>query len=65
MQGRVFALVLSVATLMSPLALLVAGPLSDVLDVRAWYWAGGSACILLGLLGFVLPPVMGIERAEG
>ncbi len=64
MQGRVFALILSAASLMSPLALLIAGPLSDVLDVRAWYWAGGVACILLALLGFMLPSVMNIERTE-
>ncbi len=61
MQGRVMSLVNSAATAMSPLGLLIAGPVSDVIGIRSWYLIAGLATIVMGLLGFSLPAVMHIE----
>ena len=61
MQGRVFALILSAATAMAPLGLVIAGPVSDVIGVRAWFWLAGLTCTGMGLLGFGLPVVLGFE----
>ncbi|MCS6992781.1 MAG: MFS transporter [Anaerolineales bacterium] len=61
MQGRVMSLVNSAATAMTPLSLLVAGPVSDVVGVRAWYLFGGLVCLLMGAAGFFLPVVMNVE----
>ena len=61
MQGRVFSLINSLATAMALLSLLVAGPISDGLGIRVWYWTGGSLCILMGLAGFFIPVVMNVE----
>jgi len=61
MQGRVFALILSAATALGPLGLLLAGPLADLVGVQPWFWVGGSVCALMGLVGFVLPPVYHFE----
>lgn len=61
MQGRVMSLVNSAATAMTPLSLLVAGPVSDVVGVRAWYLFGGLVCLLMGTAGFFLPVVMNVE----
>jgi len=61
MQGRVFALVLSAATALGPLGLLLAGPLTDRVGVQPWFWVGGSVCALMGLVGFLLPPVYHFE----
>lgn len=58
MQGRVFALILSAATAISPLSLILAGPLADTLGVRSWLWVGGGVCMLMGLAGFFIPTVM-------
>jgi MFS transporter, DHA3 family, macrolide efflux protein len=58
MQGRVFTLIGSLATAMSPLGLIVAGPVADALGVRAWFVIGGAACILMGAVSFLLPAVL-------
>jgi DHA3 family macrolide efflux protein-like MFS transporter len=61
MQGRVLSLVGAGATAMSPLSLMVAGPISDWLGIRTWYLVGGGACILLAAAAFFIPAVMNIE----
>ncbi|MGE5249925.1 MAG: MFS transporter [Bacteroidota bacterium] len=65
MQGRVMALVSSFATAMTPLGLLIAGPLSEVIGIRAWYWIGGALTLLMGMSGFAFPAVMRIEDNRG
>jgi DHA3 family macrolide efflux protein-like MFS transporter len=62
MQGRVFALIGAFATAMSPLSLLIAGPVSDWLGVRSWYIFGGIACILMTLASLLIKPIMEIEK---
>jgi DHA3 family macrolide efflux protein-like MFS transporter len=64
MQGRIMSLINSGATAISPLGLLIAGPLSDWLGVRIWFWAGGTLCILIAMAGFFMPVVMGIEKQK-
>lgn len=61
-QGRVLSLIGAGATAMSPLSLLVAGPVSDALGVRTWFLVGGSACILATLAAMFIPAVMKIEE---
>ncbi|MDQ5854523.1 MAG: hypothetical protein M3380_21120, partial [Chloroflexota bacterium] len=61
MHGRVFTVVGSLSGAMSPLGLAVAGPVADALGVQTWYILGGAACVLMGLGGFLLPPVLHIE----
>jgi MFS transporter, DHA3 family, macrolide efflux protein len=62
MQGRVMSLTGAGATAMSPLSLLVAGPISDWLGVRMWYLFGGVACILITVIAFFIPVIMNIEQ---
>lgn len=62
MQGRVMSLLVSGATAISPLGLLIAGPLSDAFGIQLWFWAGGLICVLIGIVGFFVPTVMGIEN---
>ncbi len=62
MQGRVMSLVNSVATAMTPLGLMIAGPFSDLFGIRAWYWVAGLLTILMGLAGFFIPAVMNVEN---
>lgn len=57
MQGRVFAVVSSVCMAMSPLGLLVGGPLADALGVSTLYLVGGTACLIMGVV-IVLHPVL-------
>jgi DHA3 family macrolide efflux protein-like MFS transporter len=61
MQGRVFTLVGSIAALMSPLGLMIAGPLSDVVGVRVWFIVGGIATVVMGVACFFIPAAVHVE----
>ena len=61
MQGRVFTLVGSIAALMSPIGLLIAGPLSDTIGVRTWFIVGGIATAAMGVVCFLIPAALHIE----
>lgn len=56
------ALVMSAAGAMSPLSLMVAGPMSDLIGIRAWFWLGGLACLLMGAGAFFVPSIMNVEH---
>ena len=61
MQGRVMSLVNSGATAISPLGLLIAGPVSDWLGIRVWFWAGGILCMMIAIAAFFVPIIMNVE----
>jgi DHA3 family macrolide efflux protein-like MFS transporter len=62
MQGRVFAFVMSAAMLVSPIALIIAGPFADRFGIQPWFLIAGCSCALMGVIGFFIPDVMGIEN---
>lgn len=64
LQGRVFTLAISLAGVAAPLGLLVAGPVADVVGVRALYLVSGTACVLLSLLGLQLKAVLRLEEGS-
>jgi DHA3 family macrolide efflux protein-like MFS transporter len=64
-QGRVFALVQSLAAAAAPLGLVAAAPVAEWLGVGAWYLAGGAACVAMGIAGLRAPALMGIEAGGG
>lgn len=64
MQGRVFNLIVSMATAMSPLGLILAGPFADRFGVRSWFVAGGLVTALLGAGAFLVPAMINIENRE-
>lgn len=62
MQGRVFAFIMSAAMLVSPIALIIAGPFADAFGIQLWFIIAGVSCITMGLAGFFIPDVMSIEN---
>lgn len=60
-QGRVFTLVLSGATAMSPIGLAIAGPVADAIGVQFWYVIAGAAIVLMGIAMFLIPAVYRLE----
>jgi DHA3 family macrolide efflux protein-like MFS transporter len=62
-QGRVFALMMSLAGGMTPLGLLLATPLADAFGVRSWYLAGGLVCAAMGAAAFLVRPIVRIESS--
>jgi DHA3 family macrolide efflux protein-like MFS transporter len=61
MQGRVFTLLNSLSSAMSPLGMLVAAPVAEQFGIRAWFLLGGISCILLAIVGLLIPAVVHIE----
>jgi len=64
MQGRVMSLINSAVTAITPLGLLIAGPLSDWLGIRVWFWAGGFIFLCIGVAAFFMPTLMNIENNQ-
>ena len=62
MQGRVFGLLRSMASAMSPLGYALSGPLTDLLGAKFWYLFGGLVYILMGISGFLIPAIFNIEE---
>jgi DHA3 family macrolide efflux protein-like MFS transporter len=62
MQGRVFAFIFSAAMLVSPIALMVAGPFADAFGLQLWFLIAGISCVLMGLFGFFSSEVMDMEN---
>ena len=61
MQGRVFSLIGSMSAAMSPLGLIIAGPVADKLGVQSWFMIGGIVCGLMGIIALFIPAVMTFE----
>lgn len=62
MQGRVFTTLNSLANAMSPISMLIAAPVAELVGIQGWFYIGGIGCILLGLLGFTNSHLMEIEQ---
>ena len=63
-QGRVFALYGSLATMATPVGLLLAAPLAEIFGVRAWYVTGGIVCLVMGAAAFFVPAIVHIESTN-
>jgi DHA3 family macrolide efflux protein-like MFS transporter len=61
-QGRVFTLVSSLSSAMTPLGLIIAGPLSDIFSIQLWYIVGSVLSLGFGVGGFFSPGLMGLEN---
>jgi MFS transporter, DHA3 family, macrolide efflux protein len=61
-QGRVFALQWSLVTAMSPLGLVIAGPVADVIGAPIWYVIAGLAHAVVGVVALFIPALMRIEE---
>ncbi len=62
MQGRLFALLGSGSAAMMPLGLAIAGPITEVIGVRAWFLFGGAITVLIAFVCMFVPAVRNIER---
>jgi DHA3 family macrolide efflux protein-like MFS transporter len=65
MQARVFSILTGVGTGMAPLGLMIAGPVADRAGIQFWFLLGGSLCIVMGVVGMLVPAVSRIEERGG
>lgn len=64
MQGRVFSLLSSLVTAISPLSLAVAGPVADLIGIRPMYLIAGAGMLALGLAALFTPAVLRVEEGR-
>lgn len=62
MQGRVFSLVISGISAMTPVGLTIAGPLADAFGVPIWFVISGLVTTSVAITAFFVPAVMNIEN---
>lgn len=62
MQGRVFSLVVSMANAMTPLGLVISGPLAEVNGIRTWFLLTSVVFILSGLYVLASEDIRNIEN---
>jgi DHA3 family macrolide efflux protein-like MFS transporter len=65
MQGRVFSLVISGISAMTPVGLTIAGPLADAFGVPIWFVISGLVTTSVAITAFFVPAVMNIENQNG
>ena len=61
MQGRVFSLFGSLSVILLPIALGIAGPVTDSIGIRAVYVGSGGVMLVLVLAGFFSQKLMHVE----
>ncbi len=61
-QGRVFALLMSLAQVSAPLGLIVAGPFADRFGITTWWMLTGLIIGGMGVAAFFIPSVVRIEE---
>jgi DHA3 family macrolide efflux protein-like MFS transporter len=63
-QGRVFTLARSGMDVMSPLGMLLAGPVADAVGVQGWYTFTGGVVALMAVGAFFIPPLLRLEEGQ-
>jgi DHA3 family macrolide efflux protein-like MFS transporter len=64
LQGRVFTLISTLAAGMSPIGLIIAGPIADKLGVQTWFIIGGIVTCGMGIAGVFIPAIMHFEEGR-
>lgn len=64
MQGRIFTLIGAFASAMTPLGLIIAGPVADRYGVQTWFLLGGIMTLLMAVGSLMLPAVMNFEKGR-
>ncbi len=63
-QGRVMMLVNSLCTAMSPIGMIIAGPVSDSLGIQTWFILGGICCVLMSIAVLLIKDVATLDEQE-
>jgi len=61
MQGRIFMLFGSLSSLIAPLGLVIAGPFSEQVGVRAWFFAAGITTLAVGVASAFSRTLLSVE----
>jgi DHA3 family macrolide efflux protein-like MFS transporter len=64
MQGRVFSMLGSVTSALSPLGLLLAAPIVEIFGTRVWFVIAGASSALLAVIALFIPSVLHLEDRD-
>ena len=64
MQGRAWTITGTIMGGVTPLALIIAGPITDILGIKFWYIAGGIGSVIIGITLMLIPAVVHIEEGS-
>ncbi len=64
LQGRVFSLLHTGASLASPIGLAIAGPVADATTNQLWFIIGGILTIIAGVGGFFVPAIIKLGKDD-
>lgn len=64
MQGRVITMSMSLSAAASPLGLIVAGPLADLLGIQAWFILAAAMCFVMAAAGLLVPQIAHLEEGR-
>ncbi len=64
MQGRVFSLVGTMATAITPLGLLIAGPVSETFGVQSWFLVAAAYILFMCTMILAIPAIRNIEDSN-
>jgi len=62
MQGRIFALVGSLAMSMAPIGLAIGGPTAEIFGIQPWFLVAGGAMAAMAVISAFVPAVMRVEE---
>ncbi len=62
--GRVFSLIFSAMSFASPVGLVVAGPLAEILGIQTWFWISGLLVTIVGVIAMVTTRKFDLEPAS-
>ena len=65
MQGRFFTVMNTMSAAMSPLGLLLAGPVADAFGVQIWFLIGAIGLLVIGGLFLLIPSLRKLEDHRG
>jgi DHA3 family macrolide efflux protein-like MFS transporter len=64
-QGRVLTMTNSITSGLTPIALIVAGPLADRFGIQTWFVLGGILCIVIAVLMGMIKVIYSLEEQSG
>jgi DHA3 family macrolide efflux protein-like MFS transporter len=61
-QGRILTLVMASSIAVSPIGLVIAGPVAELFGVRFWFLVASLSLMVGSLLGFFIPGLKNLEK---
>lgn len=62
LQGRVFTLLNSLSSSVTPVGYALAGPVAEVYGERIWLLFGGPTFVFVALIAFFTPSILNMEK---